>query len=52
MFDRKKKDAEKLAADKALEAQKIAEEQARKVGEEIGKTKSEAEALASSTGED
>lgn len=50
LFDRKKKDAEKLAADKAAEAQKIAEEQARKVGEEIGKTKSEAEALASSTG--
>lgn len=52
LFDRKKKDAEKLAADKAAEAQKIAEEQARKVGEEIGKTKSEAEALAASTGED
>lgn len=52
LFDRKKKDAEKLAADKAAEAQKIAEEQARKVGEEIGKTKSEAEALAASTGEE
>lgn len=51
LFDRKKKDAEKLAADKAAEAQKMAEEQARKVGEEIGKTKNEAEALAASTGE-
>lgn len=51
LFDRKKKDAEKLAADKLTDAQKLAEEQARKVGEEIGKTKSEAEALAASTGE-
>lgn len=51
LFDRKKKDAEKLAADKVAEAQKLAEEQARKAGEAIGQTKSEAENLAASTGE-
>lgn len=52
LFDRKKKDAEKLAEEKAEEAKKIAEEQARTLGESIGKTKSEAEQLAASTGND
>lgn len=50
LFDRKKKDAEKLAEEKAEEAKKMAEEQARTLGESIGKTKSEAEQLAASTG--
>lgn len=50
LFDRKKKDAETLAAEKASTAQKMAEEQVRKAGEAVGQTRSEAENLAASTG--
>lgn len=50
LFDRKKKDAEQVAAEKATAAQKMAEEQARKTAEAIGQTKSEVENLAADTG--
>uniref|UniRef100_A0A1B0DHP1 Uncharacterized protein n=1 Tax=Phlebotomus papatasi TaxID=29031 RepID=A0A1B0DHP1_PHLPP len=50
LFDRKKKDAETLAAEKAATAQKMAEEQVKKAGEAVGQTRSEAENLAASTG--
>lgn len=39
-----------MANDKAVEAQKLAEEQAKKVGQSVQQTKSEAEQLATSTG--
>lgn len=39
-----------MANDKAVEAQKLAEEQAKKVGQSVQQTKSEAEQLAASTG--
>lgn len=50
LFERKKKDVEKLAHDKAAEAQKLAEEQAQKTSEALLKTKNEAEGIAASTG--
>lgn len=50
LFERKKKDVEKLAHDKAAEAQKMAEEQAQKASESLMKTKGEAENIAASTG--
>lgn len=50
MFERKKKDVEKLAHDKAAEAQRLAEEQAQKTSDAVLKTKGEAEAIATSTG--
>lgn len=50
LFERKKKDVEKLAHDKAAEAQKMAEEQAQKASESLMKTKNEAEGIAASTG--
>lgn len=50
LFERKKKDVEKLAHDKAAEAQKMAEEQAHKASESLIKTKGEAENIAASTG--
>lgn len=39
-----------MASDKAVEAQKLAEEQAKKVGQSVQQTKNEAEQLATSTG--
>lgn len=50
LFDRKKKDVEKLAQDKAAEAQHLAEEQAKLTSDALLKTKAEAEALVASTG--
>lgn len=50
LFERKKKDVEKLAHDKAAEAQKMAEEQAQKASESLMKTKNEAEGIAASNG--
>lgn len=51
LFSRKKEDVEKLAKEKADNAAKMAEEQAKAVGESVQQTKSEAENLAASTGE-
>lgn len=50
LFERKKKDVEKLAQEKAAEAQHLAEEQAQKTSEALNKTKSEAEGIVTSTG--
>lgn len=50
MFDRKKKDIEQLASEKAAEAQAYGEEQAKKIGEAASQTKDEAGAILSSTG--
>lgn len=50
LFERKKKDAEQLAADKVAEAQKMAEEQAKLAANSLNQTKNEAEQLALSTG--
>lgn len=50
LFERKKKDVEKLAHDKAAEAQHLAEEQAQKSAEALAKTKAEAEAIVKGTG--
>lgn len=50
LFERKKKDVEKLAHEKATEAKKMAEEQAQKASESFIKTKDEAENIAVSTG--
>lgn len=51
LFSRKKDEAEKLGEEKVNNAQKMAEEQATKIGQSIQQTKSEAENLAASTGE-
>lgn len=51
LFSKKKDEAEKLGQEKAHNAQKMAEEQATKIGQSIQQTKSEAENLAASTGE-
>ena len=50
LFERKKKDVEKLAAEKATEAQQLDEEQAKKTSDALLQTKNEAENLAASTG--
>lgn len=50
LFERKKKDVEQLAQEKATEAQKLAEEQAKLASDAFSKTKSDAEQLATSTG--
>ena len=50
MFERKKKDGEALAQEKATNAQKMAEEQLKKTGEALQQTKQDAENLAASTG--
>lgn len=50
LFERKKKDAEQLAAEKAAEIQKLAEEQAQKAGEVLSKTKNEAGEIVNGTG--
>lgn len=50
LFERKKKDVEKLAQDKAAEAQHLAEEQAKKTSDALLQTKAEAEALVTSSG--
>lgn len=50
LFDRKKKDAETLAAEKAEAAKKLAEEQAQKTAEALDESKREAEEMAASTG--
>lgn len=50
LFDRKKKDVEKLAHDKAAEAQQLAEEQAKKTSDALLKTKADAEAVVNSAG--
>lgn len=50
LFERKKKDAEQLAADKLAEAQKNAEEQAKRAGDAFEQTKKEAGDILSSTG--
>lgn len=50
LFDRKKKDVEKLAQDKAAEAQHLAEEKVKKASDSLLQSKNEAENLASSTG--
>lgn len=51
LFERKKNDAEQLAAEKAAEIQKLAEEQAQKAGEAIAKTRNDAGDLVNNTGE-
>lgn len=50
LFERKKKDVEQLAQEKAAEAQKIAEEQVKLASDSLTKAKTDAEKLASSTG--
>lgn len=50
LFDRKKKEVEKLAADKAAEASTFAEEQAKKAGDAVAKTKDEAGAILTGAG--
>lgn len=45
LFERKKKDAEELAAEKIHEAQQSVEEQAKKTGELIAEKKNEAEKI-------
>lgn len=51
LFSKKKDEAEKIGQEKVNNAQKMAEEQATKIGQSIQQTKSEAENLAASTGE-
>lgn len=46
LFDRKKKDASNLAAEKVAEASHMVEDQAKKVGDTIQSTKSDAEKAA------
>lgn len=50
LFDRKKKEVEQLAQEKAAEAQKLAEEQAKLASDSLTKAKTDAEQLATSTG--
>ncbi len=50
LFERKKKDVEQLAAEKAAEAQKLAEDQAKLAADSLTKAKTDAEKLALSTG--
>lgn len=51
LFERKKKEVADLAAEKAAEAQTYADEQAKKVGESIEQTKTEASNIIGGTGE-
>lgn len=50
IFDRKKKEVEQLASEKANEAHGYAEEQAKKAGDSIDQTAKEAGQILSSTG--
>lgn len=50
LFERKKKDVEELAAQKAAEAQKIAEDQVKLATDSFSQAKTDAEKLALSTG--
>lgn len=50
LFERKKKDVEQLAQEKAAEAQKMAEDQAHLAADALTKAKTDAEKLATSTG--
>lgn len=50
LFERKKKEVADLAAEKAAEAQAYADEQAKKVGESIEQTKTEASNIIGGTG--
>lgn len=50
MFESNKNDAEKLAAKKVAEAKHLAEEQTKKTTDAVQKTKSDADAVAKSTG--
>lgn len=50
LFDRKKKDAEQIAAEKAAEAQKYVEDQIQKGGEAAAQTKNEFGQLVTETG--
>lgn len=50
LFERKKKDVEELAHEKAAEAQKMAEDQAKLAADSLTKAKTDAEQLAASTG--
>lgn len=51
LFERKKKEVEELANEKAAEAQKLAADQAKLAADSLTKAKTDAEQLASSTGE-
>lgn len=48
LFDRKKKDAEQIAAEKAQEAAHVVEDQVKKAGELIGGAQQSAESAANS----
>lgn len=50
LFERKKKDVEESALEKAAEVQRLAQEQAKQVADSLTKAKTDAEELASSTG--
>lgn len=50
LFERKKKDVEQLAQEKAAEVQKLAEDQAKLAADSLTKAKADVEQLASSTG--
>lgn len=50
LFDKKKKDVEQLATEKAHDAQEYAEDQAKKIGDAIEHTKNEAGGLMAGTG--
>lgn len=50
LFERKKKDVEELAQEKAAEAQKLAEEQVKLAADSLTKAKTDAEQLALKTG--
>lgn len=50
LFDKKKKEVEQLATEKAHDAQESAEEQAKRIGDAIDQTKNEAGELISGAG--
>lgn len=50
LFNKKKTEAEQLAQDKLTDAQKMAEEEAKKVADSLTQAKNETEQLAANTG--